>query len=57
MAISLNIGTLVLAILIADVSTLNGVLMLNIIIGLSQLITHSLYGYYKIFKLKQINLT
>ncbi|VXB65980.1 MATE family efflux transporter [Maribacter litoralis] len=51
-SIPLNLATLCLAIWVTDVTSLTGVLFLNIIIGTVQLATHSGYGFFKIFKLK-----
>lgn len=54
LSISISILTLIIGVFIVNVSSLKGVLVLNIIIGLSQLITNSSYGFYEIFKLRQI---
>ncbi|MGJ8716053.1 MAG: polysaccharide biosynthesis protein [Maribacter stanieri] len=51
-SIFISLATLVIAISLTDVTTLKGVLILNIIIGGIQLITHSLYGFYKILSLR-----
>ncbi len=50
--IGLNILTLIVVIVLFDVSTLRGVLWLNIVIGLVQLIALDFYGLYEIFNLK-----
>jgi O-antigen/teichoic acid export membrane protein len=52
LSISLNISALVFAIFLVDVKTLEGVLILNIIVESILLIVNSFYGFFKIFKLK-----
>lgn len=51
-SIPLNLATLCFAIWATDVSSLIGVLFLNIIVGAVQLAIHCGYGFFKIFKLK-----
>lgn len=51
-SIPLSILTLVAAIIFTDVSTLQGVLSLNIIIGATHLLLHFGYGFFKINTLK-----
>ncbi|MCB4809208.1 polysaccharide biosynthesis protein [Tamlana sp. 62-3] len=52
LAISISFITLVVGITVIDVSSLMGAIKLNILVGLVQFLSHLLYGYYKIFKLK-----
>lgn len=52
-SIPLNLATLCFAIWATDVSSLIGVLFLNIIVGAVQLAIHCGYGFFKIFKLKK----
>ncbi|WP_044633296.1 MATE family efflux transporter [Neotamlana sedimentorum] len=52
LAISMSLITLILGISLIDISNLVGVLKLNILVGTSQLLTHGIFGYYKIFQLK-----
>jgi O-antigen/teichoic acid export membrane protein len=54
-SIPLSILTLIGAILLTDVSTLEGVLILNIIVGGMHLILHLGYGFFKINTLKSID--
>lgn len=51
-SIPLSMFTITIAILLTDVTTLQGVLILNIIIGSIQFGTHFCYGLFKIFKTK-----
>ncbi|MDR3697547.1 polysaccharide biosynthesis protein [Mucilaginibacter sp.] len=51
-SIPFNIGVLVLGIMIFDVSTLRGVLIFNIFIGIMQAVMHIIYPVIKILKLK-----
>ena len=51
-SIPLNLATLCFAIWATDVTSLIGVLFLNIIVGAVQLAIHCGYGFFKIFKLK-----
>ena len=40
-----------------DISTLKGILYLNILVALVQMVLHVFYGYYKILKLKKDEIT
>tara|TARA_R110000823_G_scaffold221679_2_gene350170 strand:- start:28352 stop:29653 length:1302 start_codon:yes stop_codon:yes gene_type:complete len=51
-SIPISIATISMAIWVTDVSSLIGVLWLNIIVGAIQLLIHSGYGFFKIFKIK-----
>ncbi|MRI02108.1 polysaccharide biosynthesis protein [Kriegella sp. EG-1] len=51
-SIPLSIVILIITIVFTDVSTLQGVLFLNIIVGISQLLIHLFYGLFKILGLK-----
>ncbi|WP_282112662.1 lipopolysaccharide biosynthesis protein [Maribacter stanieri] len=53
-SIPISIATISLAIWSTDVTTLIGVLWLNIIVGTIQLLIHSGYGFLKIFKIRRI---
>ena len=50
--LSLNLVVLLGCIIILDVSTLKGVLFLNMIVGAMQLLIHVGYGFHKLFQLK-----
>lgn len=50
--ITINLISIVVGILLTDISKLSGVLILNIIIGTVQVFTHSLYGFYQLYNLK-----
>jgi O-antigen/teichoic acid export membrane protein len=52
--ISANIVTLIISITCINVSTLQGVLWLNIIVGIMQLLLHSVYGFYELLKLREV---
>jgi O-antigen/teichoic acid export membrane protein len=52
--ILINILSIVLGILLFDISSLQGILMLNIIVALSQVMTNVSYGFIKIKRLKSI---
>ena len=51
-SIPISIATISVAIWATDVTSLIGVLWLNIIVGAIQLLIHSGYGFFKIFKIK-----
>ncbi len=51
--ISVSILTIILAIVMTDVSTLKGVLFMNIIVGSVQVIMNSGYGFLKVFFVKK----
>ncbi|WP_321826401.1 MATE family efflux transporter [Maribacter dokdonensis] len=52
LSIIISITTLIITIWLTDITTLKGVLFLNITIGIVQLLTNSLYGFFRIFQLK-----
>lgn len=51
-SISLNLSALITAVLLVDLKTLSGVLILSIIVESILLIVNGFYGFFKIFKLK-----
>lgn len=54
LSISLSMITIIIAALLLDISDLKGVLIFNIFLGLAQLITNAVYGFYRIGKLKLV---
>ncbi len=52
--ITISIITIVIGVLLLDVSTLYGILVFNILIAAVQVIMNCFYAYYKIFKLKTV---
>jgi len=53
-SISLQIIPTIIGCLVFNISALTGVLYMNILVALAQMIVYILYGYYKLFNLKKV---